>query len=169
MLLRCIECGSEVSEYAEKCLSCGCPVDIIKQSVNQCNDKITYWHGNKTIDITGIRNRIPEEDLNNYDVLRSVLLQMAKDLNFNGSDIIVIEEVIKFNNYKFPTNFQETYDAMCAHNQASINASKVHCPYCNSSNVKKIGVGGRILSTATLGLAGKVGKQWHCNSCKSDF
>lgn len=47
---------------------------------------------------------------------------------------------------------------------------KPHCPYCNSTNIKKIGIGGRALSAWTLGLAGsKIGKQWHCNNCKSDF
>ena len=46
----------------------------------------------------------------------------------------------------------------------------VKCPYCQSTNTKKIGAGGRLLSTLTFGIAsGKMGKQWHCNNCKSDF
>lgn len=46
----------------------------------------------------------------------------------------------------------------------------VKCPYCGSTDTKKIGVGGRAVSTATLGLAsGKIGKQWHCKKCGSDF
>ena len=48
--------------------------------------------------------------------------------------------------------------------------AKVTCPYCQSTNTKKIGVLGRSTSISLFGLAsGKVGKQWHCNSCKSDF
>lgn len=44
------------------------------------------------------------------------------------------------------------------------------CPYCNSTNVSKIGVLNRTASVAMLGLASsKIGKQWHCNNCKSDF
>lgn len=46
----------------------------------------------------------------------------------------------------------------------------VKCPYCSSTNTKKIGVGGRLLSTLTFGIAsGKMGKQWHCRNCGSDF
>ena len=46
----------------------------------------------------------------------------------------------------------------------------VKCPYCNSTNTKKISTLSRMGSFATLGFAGKkVGKQWQCNNCKSDF
>lgn len=44
------------------------------------------------------------------------------------------------------------------------------CPYCNSLYVEKITTGGRLISTAMFGFAsGKIGKQWHCNGCKSNF
>ena len=46
----------------------------------------------------------------------------------------------------------------------------IHCPYCNSTNVTKIGTVNRAVSVGMLGLASKkIGKQWHCNNCGSDF
>ena len=46
----------------------------------------------------------------------------------------------------------------------------ITCPYCQSTNTKKISGTARFMSTGIFGLAsGKIGKQWHCNSCKSDF
>lgn len=49
-------------------------------------------------------------------------------------------------------------------------APTVECPYCHSTNTKKISTFGRTLSTEFLGLgSSKVGKQWHCNKCNSDF
>lgn len=46
----------------------------------------------------------------------------------------------------------------------------IHCPYCNSSNVTKIGTVNRAVSVGMFGLASKkLGKQWHCNNCGSDF
>ena len=37
-------------------------------------------------------------------------------------------------------------------------------------NTSKIGTVSRMTSTAMFGLASKkLGKQWHCNSCGSDF
>ena len=46
----------------------------------------------------------------------------------------------------------------------------IHCPYCNSSNVIKISTANRAVSVGMFGLPSKkLGKQWHCNSCGSDF
>lgn len=46
----------------------------------------------------------------------------------------------------------------------------IHCPYCNSTNVTKIGTVNRAVSVGMFGLASKkIGKQWHCNSCNSYF
>lgn len=46
----------------------------------------------------------------------------------------------------------------------------ITCPYCQSTNCKKIGIVGRSISFGLFGFgSSKVGKQWHCNNCKSDF
>lgn len=46
----------------------------------------------------------------------------------------------------------------------------ITCPYCKSTNTTKIGVVKRSMSFGLFGFgSGKVGKQWHCNACKSDF
>ena len=53
---------------------------------------------------------------------------------------------------------------------ATLKYINVECPYCNSTNTSKIGTVSRMTSTAMFGLASKkIGKQWHCNSCGSDF
>lgn len=45
------------------------------------------------------------------------------------------------------------------------------CPYCSSTDLKKISGLSKAGSVALWGVfaMGKVSKQWHCNSCKSDF
>ena len=46
----------------------------------------------------------------------------------------------------------------------------IECPYCHSTDTKKISGTSRLMSTGLFGLAsGKLGKQWHCNKCRSDF
>lgn len=46
----------------------------------------------------------------------------------------------------------------------------VTCPYCKSVNISKISTLGRGMSISIFGLAsGKIGKQWKCNNCKSNF
>ena len=44
------------------------------------------------------------------------------------------------------------------------------CPYCGSLKVRKISTGKRLFSVGLFGLgSSKIGKQWHCNECNSDF
>ena len=47
---------------------------------------------------------------------------------------------------------------------------EVECPYCHSCNTTKISGASRWLSVGLFGIGSKkVGKQWHCKSCGSDF
>lgn len=49
-------------------------------------------------------------------------------------------------------------------------APSVSCPYCKSTNTKKISAAGRMFSAGLFGFGSKkIGKQWHCNGCGSDF
>ena len=46
----------------------------------------------------------------------------------------------------------------------------IECPYCHSTDVSKIGTVNRAVSVGMVGVASsKIGKQWHCNKCKSNF
>lgn len=47
----------------------------------------------------------------------------------------------------------------------------IECPYCHSTNTSKITTTSKVGSVALFGIfaAGKVAKEWHCNTCKSDF
>ena len=46
----------------------------------------------------------------------------------------------------------------------------IHCPYCNSTNVTKIGTVNRAVSVSMLGLASsKIGKTHKCNNCGSTW
>lgn len=48
--------------------------------------------------------------------------------------------------------------------------SLIQCPYCNSYQTKKISGLSRAFSAGLFGLGSKkIGKQWHCTNCGSDF
>lgn len=76
---------------------------------------------------------------------------------------------------------QEQKNLQIAHDmrkmQAKIQAQqdlasgkRVVCPYCKSTNTEKISIVSRAVSVSLVGAASsKLGKQWHCNNCKSDF
>lgn len=62
-----------------------------------------------------------------------------------------------------------------SHNVTSLDPTlprnnRVSCPYCKSTNVSRISTAGRLISVGLFGLGSrKIGKQWHCNGCKSNF
>lgn len=50
------------------------------------------------------------------------------------------------------------------------NGKRVVCPYCKSTNTEKISTMSRAVSVSLVGVAsGKIGKQWHCKNCGSNF
>lgn len=58
-------------------------------------------------------------------------------------------------------------------NPASTTSSTkpiITCPYCQSTDTKKITTTKKFFSTGVLGLASStLGKNFHCNRCKADF
>lgn len=67
---------------------------------------------------------------------------------------------------------RDKYEKEYKHSTQQQNPPKlqVTCPYCNSTNTKKISTASRAGSILGFGiLSKKIGKQWHCNNCGSDF
>ena len=64
-----------------------------------------------------------------------------------------------------------TYNKWTGTPPTPIKKLEIRCPYCNSTDVKKISEMSKAASVAVFGIfaMGKVSKQWHCNNCKSDF
>ena len=61
-----------------------------------------------------------------------------------------------------------------AKNQTPIIPSStptVTCPYCQSTDTKKITLGSKAVHTALFGIfsMSRNAKEWHCNNCNSDF
>lgn len=71
------------------------------------------------------------------------------------------------------------YDIFCRkqqiirkqNNSSGNNKPTVECPYCHSTNTKKITNTSKAIHTAIFGVfsMGRNSKQWHCNNCNSDF
>lgn len=101
------------------------------------------------------------------------------------SMVITIISVVKINVYtaksrnmsadeylsdRFANAIPETKEVFGIKDKDNSNIM-VTCPYCKSTNTKKISNVSKAGSVAMFGVyaVGKVSKEWHCNNCKSDF
>ena len=145
-LLKCPECSEDVSEYADKCPNCGCPINIIKK---YSDEKIKNIRNNlpKKCPICGIDTKTHINDQNECNVCGYIYDKTEEELKeyLNG---------IKPKTLSKPTP----------------TISLPHCPYCCSTNIKKISGVSKAASVIGFGiLSKKIGKQWYCNNCKSYF
>lgn len=93
-----------------------------------------------------------------------------------------IDEYIKsspeFDQYLFDHRDEDLYKrrvenrAKLEHGKAILEeqSKSPKCTYCGSTNIRKIGLLNRAISTELWGLGSKkIGKQFHCNNCGADF
>ena len=110
-------------------------------------------------------------------------------LNFlitNEQKELLREELVKtapeFDEYLFnhrDSDLQQRWaktEAKLEHGKAILagtdrgNPYGITCPYCKATNIRKIGIISRSVSAGLFGLGSKkIGKQWHCDHCGSDF
>ena len=133
------------------CYFCGSTVD------DENAEKCPYCFGSKFF-----KNKIEEE-----------LSEISNDPDFVQAmtklhDEDPIEYQLKMSQFKANLQQQESSNSA---NAKPKEDNKVHCPYCNSTNIKKITTGSKVAHTALFGIfsMSRNSKQWHCNSCKSDF
>ena len=131
-LIKCIDCGKEISDRSISCPHCGCPTinSIAQIKTDEYRQTYKCKHcGNTTY--TSIENQF---------------------------GLIAVCD-------------QCGYAEHITHKMPDLpNPTTSECPYCHSTNTKKISGSSRVASFLTFGLASKkVGKQWHCNECGSDF
>ena len=115
-------------------------------------------------------NKIEIELPDNYCIVRNGGKILCKCGNRCQSGTVEYKE-IKYPNNKNNIIYTSRQSGIAQANaQAQDWLNKVHCPYCNSTNCKKISGVSKATSVAMFGIfSQKVKKQWHCNNCKSDF
>lgn len=125
---------------------------------------------NKPIDICPYcKNSIEDTNLSedDFDLIDNVsdsdrqFLEAMIELKKNDP----IEYQLKISQFKANLKQQEQVQ------DSRVEENTIHCPYCNSTNVKKITTTSKAVHTAIFGIfsMGRNSKQWHCNDCKSDF
>jgi sarcosine oxidase delta subunit len=96
-----------------------------------------------------------------------------EDFEFKGSK----HKICKKCGWGIQIQQSDEYDDFCKEQQTlreqnnSSNKPTVECPYCHSTNTKKITNTSKAIHTAIFGVfsLSRNSKQWHCNKCNSDF
>lgn len=217
-LIKCPECGKDVSDKSKICIHCGFPISsdennrifktdtIIGYPCKNCgiyNAAFTVKTSdeNKTeaickscskkeiIDFKNIVLTEDEYDLIHDDIYDSKIEQAANKVVFmihcdykKAYDYVLRcnqewKEQEKKAGIPHDDNRTEKLKQILlqSEQQKAIQdfqyRNNAECPYCHSKNTKKISGLSKAGSVAMFGVfaVGKVGKQWHCNNCKSDF
>lgn len=185
-LITCPECGREkISDSAISCPDCGCGIkehfDKIKNDPkNKVEEYVICPVCGMTVASWSTKSK-KCECCNNEDMFhinfsynqwsQLVVSDLYHDYvqNLSSSNLFdegLFQQELEARRKRFAYNKQLAEDLR--NNPPPTN--RVSCPYCSSYNVRKIGMTGRLVSTSIFGLGSKkVGKQWHCNNCRSDF
>ncbi len=136
-LIKCPECGKDISDKAIQCIHCGYPLsEINNKNVTKTNVELS----DKQCPCCKVKKQ-----------------HIIKDN---------IKEVCSVCGYVFNEEYVKQHEDLLPKQ----TPNQVHCPYCNSTNVNKISGTKKAVSIIGFGiLSNKIGKQWHCNNCKSDF
>lgn len=174
-LINCPECNKEISDKAKSCPNCGFPIQeqIIKSKsssikVNICPKCGEIWGnyekcqhcGTKLIDC-----HIIYDDYEKMDIIKAwEIKQELYNKYVIGSP--------EFDETLFNKTYKEGQDLCNAYKATLSRPSepKVTCPYCKSTNTKKISSMAKAANIAMFGIFGNKRKyQWHCDHCGSDF
>lgn len=156
MLIECSECGKQISDKADLCPNCGCPVSKMDYE-NYCliND-IKY-------DLTDIINMLPKVGDKDTDVHPLYIGGMIRDRTpLDPSSSQELADII-LTTKKIPTEFNGEIDIFKT-SQAQISSPK--CPTCGSTNIKKISGTSKAVGAVAFGLFSKTAKsQFKCKNC----
>ncbi len=113
--------------------------------------------------------------------------EVFTDKELENKTVTLIEELIKtspeFDQYLFEHREEilakkcAEYDSKMEHGKAILegrakgNKYGIECPYCHSTNTKKITTTSKAVHTALFGIfsVSRNSKQFHCNNCGADF
>ena len=142
-IIKCPECGQDVSDKATSCPHCGCPIN------DALEGNFDYINGKK-VDVDKI----------------NFLLGLGKIVNV----IDYLQHDIELD-YNTAVNIARTYqEKLNPTHKCETEGNVIKCPTCGSTDVTRIGASEKAVNIALFGLLGNKRKmQFHCNNCKYNW
>lgn len=160
MLIKCPECGKEISDKSKQCIHCGYPLEEVdrnnKDNTIPLNTIIVLNKG-----ISYDLNKLYEETKSTIDYnLDNTILSIKKirelyNLGLTDAKTIV-DEIHKYLYYPETVSSKKQSNARC---------SEIHCPKCGSSTIATVNKGFSLLtgflgSGKPLNVCQKCGYKW---------
>ena len=155
-LIHCFECGTEISEFADKCPKCGCPITLIKEKEN------ILLYKNNQYDLTVVSRLLKQGE----DV-KAIKILMDR-LQISALEAKIMVDVFKFNSCEIPYNYDSCLKRMQECNQKRIvesETNKPKCPICGSTNVGPLSTFERLLGAFSMGRSRLSWVRVECKNC----
>ena len=170
-LIKCPECGKEISNYAKECNQCGYPLssnleaeDYIyicpKCAMIYSSDEL---NANKKCRFCNIKTIITKETMNDF---------INNMDNEDDYDIILSKKYggNQFSEYAYRHRLslikQENKNQSTHQHQSIQQPSTPHCPTCNSTNIKRISAASKAVGVGLFGIFSKTARsQFECKDC----
>lgn len=156
-LIVCPECGKEISDKSEVCIHCGYPLINTKCNINGI--------------IYDFKEELPIALLEKTDDYVSAIGKIRRKTSLTLVDADDLVDIIR-EKRAIPESFTPKYPLQDRERLYGNSKTKsVECPYCHSTDTKKITTTSKAMHTAIFGVysVSRNSKNFHCNNCGSNF
>ena len=152
-LINCPECSEKISDKSDICIHCGYPLN------------------NNICIINGVEYNLKDElnmSLSGNDDPVKAIGSLRRKTSLGLSDGCRLIEIMR-EQKSVPKTFIPEYPLQEVESQNEHKSAK--CPYCHSSDTKKITNTSKAVHTALFGIfsISRNSKNYHCNKCGSNF
>lgn len=153
-LIKCPECGKEISDKAPVCIHCGCPLQEPKNTKCIINGK-EYDLG-----------FLLDDSDPNYSIAYKVKdFYKLTNCDRLGDATEIVKQIIS--SQSIPKALRVKAKSVLSQYNYTPEDNRPRCPHCNSTNIQSIGTGERIGSIMMFGMfSKKMNKSFKCLDCK---
>ena len=153
-LIKCPECGKEISSYSKACIGCGYPLE------DNIDENVCLIKGNR-YDLTEIKDRLLSADIDD----KTITNQIVEDIYNSIGNISIFAASALAKEILSTKEVPKSFDAEKYAIKLKKDDGKLHCPKCNSTNITTGSRGysivwGFIGAGKTVNRCGKCGHKW---------
>lgn len=169
-LIKCPECGKEISNIANHCIHCGFPLNVATEERNAINSKlesnICIIDGT-SYDLTELKYKLlqlPEGKLESEED-KDALLKIQRDLCWRIDGFSIFASILLTNEIRATGKVPESFNAEQYAAKFKEDDGLIHCPKCDSTNITTGARGysvvwGFVGSGKTVNRCAKCGHKW---------